>query len=154
MLGCQTLREQVRDQVRVKVLNDVSIRCHWPGTICRRSGAPDRTWLTTEPEDVHVKLLLKRGRRIGDRRVGARKRSEHTRAQYCLKYTLRGSRFRTHSYLGRQDCRPDLREAWRGERRASNARPVVGAKRTRVARCSGQSPPPSRKRWNPVDPVK
>ena len=67
---------------------DVSIRCHWPGTICRRSGAPDRTWLTTEPEDVHVKLLLKRGRRIGDRRVGARKRSEHTRAQYCAKYTL------------------------------------------------------------------
>jgi len=66
---------------------DVSIRCHW-GTICRRSGAPDRTWLTTEPEDVHVKLLLQRGRRIGDRRVGARKRSEHTRAHCCAKYTL------------------------------------------------------------------
>ena len=137
-----------------RLVKDLTDRCHWPGTICRRSGAPDRTWLTTEPEDVHVKLLLKRGRRIGDRRVG-RVSGLNTRERniaQSTRYEVRDSE--PIPTLGSQDCRPGPREAWRGVRRASNARPFVGAKRARVARCSGQKSTPSRQRWNPVDPVK
>ena len=102
-----------------------------------------------------MKLPPERGRRIGDRKVGARKRPV-TRAsaamRKCTRYEVRDSEPIPTLGVRIAGLTFEKRGAENGGRVTLD--PFVGAKRTRVARCSGQESSPSRQRWNPVDPVK